>query len=64
MSASEAEDAASKILKAMDELYSEYVDAELPGGKSPSNMMMKMGYGSAMHDLRHVIGDLFPELKD
>ena len=22
-----------------------------------------MGYGSAMHDLQHIIGDMFPELK-
>lgn len=47
---------AKKILEEMDGLFSEMTE-------QPHPPMMKMGYGSAMHDLRHVIGDLFPSLK-
>ncbi len=47
---------AKAILEAMDEQFTEVT-------LEPHAPMFKMGYGAAMHDLRHVIGDMFPELK-
>lgn len=53
----EPEDFAEKILETMDTLADEHYEA------MKSQPMNCMGYGSAMHDLRHVIGDMFPNLK-
>lgn len=56
-----AEQTAKKILEAMQEQFTEL--AERPATHT-LQIQFNMGYGSAMSDLRHVIGDMFPKLKD
>jgi hypothetical protein len=55
-----AEQTAKKILEAMQEQFTELTEQPVT---HTLQIQFNTGYGSAMHDLQHVIGDMFPKLK-
>lgn len=59
-SASEAEDAARQILQAMEDQFTEVTERKVTHSLQ---IQFNMGYGAAMSDLRHVLGDMFPSMK-